>query len=194
MRREVSIGLSRGYGHDIPTEKELARITKLYGSELDNAEAWSLLESDLGAHAKEIARRLEGVKLTQSEFDALVSQSFNGALYKKGKSETLDALKAGKARDEVAALMLTAITSEEPEHKGKGAVQGLVERRLEEIQIFLGGGYPSRSTTSVSGIARDVVKQYNEEVRMADPMERASRLAQLQRRVVPLARKGGLVP
>jgi RHS repeat-associated protein len=205
MELKIELGASVGYGHDIKNKDELDRLLKRYGPSLTRETAWALLGKDLEGQAKAIRGRLQQgkVELTQGEFDALVSQGFNSALYnKRGQSQTLAALNRGASREEVGALMLDAVTSKEPKYKG-GAVQGLAERRFEELKMFFGGGYAERNTEPIRVIAQEFVDEFNaarEQENMAraalpkplPPLRKPSNMPELQTRFVQRFLQRGL--
>ncbi|MDO5086614.1 MAG: DUF1521 domain-containing protein [Comamonadaceae bacterium] len=116
--------LTIGYGHTGPDVKPGQRITA--------AQAENLLRKDM-AQFENAVKRLVKVPLTQGQFDALVSFSFNVGAGALGKSTLLKKLNAGDYAGAQAEFKRW--------NKGGGRVlPGLVKRRAEEAQMFGSAG------------------------------------------------------
>lgn len=136
--KDVAGVLTIGYGHTsaagAPKVVEGMTITK------DQAE--SILANDLGKVEDDV-NRLVKVKLTQNQFDALVSFHFNtGAL---GRSSALKYLNEGNY--EQAAKNLTLYNKATINGKLQ-TVKGLVNRREAERKLFL-----TKATNTTSTVA-----------------------------------------
>lgn len=112
--------LTIGYGHTGSDVREGQTITK--------AQATELLRKDLGT-AENAVRKAVKVPLTQGQFDALVSFTFNcgaGALQKSTLLQKLNAGDYAGAQAEFAKW----------NHGGGRVLPGLTRRRNEEAQMF----------------------------------------------------------
>ena len=106
------------------------------GQQITSAQAEALLKQDV-AEAESAVNSLVAVPLTQSQFDALVSLTFNWGAGNLAASILLKRLNAGDY--EGAAQRL----SEHPITSGGRVVQGLVRRRREEAALFRSGEMPA---------------------------------------------------
>lgn len=122
-----------GYGHLVhkgPCSGDDSELK--YKDGLSKDQAYSLLFDDV-AVAEEGVRDLVKVNLTQSQFDALVSLVFNWGKDGLKKSEKLTLLNSGHYYETGQHFNKGPITS-------NGVVlQGLIDRRREESEIFLYG-------------------------------------------------------
>ena len=110
-----------GYGHVILPGEQFGTITE--------ADAIELLRQDL-AIAEAAVRRLITVPLTQSQFDALVSFTFNvgeGALEKSTLRRRINQREWPKAASELRRWV----------HSDGKVLPGLVTRRDEEVALLL---------------------------------------------------------
>lgn len=110
-----------GYGHVVLPGEQFGTITE--------AEAIELLRRDL-AIAEAVVRRLIIVSLTQSQFDALVSFTFNagqGALEKSTLRRRVNQRDWPKAASELRRWV----------HGAGKVLPGLVRRRDEEVALLL---------------------------------------------------------
>ena len=112
-----------GFGHYGADVKEGQTITL--------ADAEQLLQSDITGTANYVLSYCSYLDLTQNEADALISFAYNLGC---GWLQTLTANKT-RSKQEIAEHW-TAYTSKNDLYK-----QGLLQRRQEELQIFLGGEY-----------------------------------------------------
>lgn len=136
--RDVGGVLTIGYGHTGPLPAGMhPPLTSVQGLELLRLDA-----------ATAQAAVNEGVKVSlgelpshaQARFDALVSLTFNIGAGAFGSSSLLQAInERGAPRDwhEVSPLWL------EWDHVNGAVVQGLLNRRREELAIFIPGRFPS---------------------------------------------------
>lgn len=115
--------LTIGYGHVITSGENYTSLTK--------AQALSLLKKDLSTYEASVNREFSGTKLTQSQFDALVSFSYNlgGNIWSKVPLLTSD-IKSGASSD-----VLQADFTRVSNCNGR-RLQGLVNRRLDEFRLF----------------------------------------------------------
>ena len=112
--------LTIGYGHTGPDVKPGQRITE--------AQAEQLLRQDMGKFEAAVKRQVK-VPLTQGQFDALTSFTFNCGEGALKKSTLLKKLNAGDHAGAQAEFQKW--------NKGGGRVlPGLVKRRAEEAQMF----------------------------------------------------------
>jgi lysozyme len=119
-----------GYGHLI-TEAEKRQGLFLNG--INEEQALDLLSRDLSIAEGGVLRAVK-VPLTQNEFDALVSFTFNVGAGNLNSSTLLRLLNAGNKRDVPAQFLRW--------DKSKGVVlQGLVRRRRDEANLFSQGVY-----------------------------------------------------
>lgn len=110
-----------GYGHT---------ATAYSGMTISRAQGEELLKQDLKRFEKAVRDRVI-VPLTQNQFDALVSFSFNVGVGAFSKSTLLKRLNQGDyngAKNEFKRWV----------HAGGGRLQGLVRRREKEAQLFSG--------------------------------------------------------
>lgn len=110
-----------GYGHTGETAKPGKRITK--------AQAEELLKGDV-KEAEKAVERLAKVPLTDNEYSALVSFTFNLGSGNLSKSTLLKLINSGNKLDAV---------NEFPKWRNAGgkALKGLSRRRFEEGSLFL---------------------------------------------------------
>lgn len=114
-----------GYGHKVKPGEQLESVTR------DQAE--ELLRADV-AEAEGAVSRLVGVPLTQEQFDALVSFTFNLGADALARSTLLEKLNAGDyegARAELGRWVYVTLPSGE-----KVASDGLRRRRADEAARF----------------------------------------------------------
>lgn len=125
-----------GYGHLIqPGEK--------FGT-LSQAEALELLQRDV-SWAESTVNQLVRVPLTQSQFDALVSLTFNWGAGNFRNSSHLALINSGDYAGTAARIREHPVTS------GGVRSQGLVNRRSAEAALFLRDGiYPLESTLATT--------------------------------------------
>lgn len=117
--------LTIGYGHVLQPEETYSDLTQ--------PQAMGLLKSDLSTYEDAVNREFSGTKLTQNQFDALVSFSYNlGAnIWSKAPQFTSD-VKNGASADVLKADF------ERISYCNGHQVQGLVNRRLDEFRLFEG--------------------------------------------------------
>jgi lysozyme len=113
-----------GTGHKL-TDAEAAR----YPQVIDAATADRLLAEDI-EKAEAIVRRLVKVPLSQNEFDAMVSYTFNIGEGNLAKSKLLEKLNAGDYEGVAKLFPQSFVTS-----SGK-RLRGLERRRIEEQKLF----------------------------------------------------------
>ena len=101
------------------------------GTTITQEKADRLLLADVRGCANYVLDYCSYLDLTQNEADALISFSYNLGV---GWLPTLTANKT-RSKQEIAEHW-TAYTSKNPKYKN-----GLLQRRQEELQIFLGGEY-----------------------------------------------------
>lgn len=121
-----------GYGHVIKQGENFGGVA------LTQAGAENLLRSDLKSCVNSVSKEFKGVNLTQNQFDALVSFSYNLGtnIWSKAPKLTSD-IKAGASPSVLKEDFLNC------SYCGGKVVQGLVNRRLDEWKIFSYGEYPS---------------------------------------------------
>jgi lysozyme len=114
------------------------------GRVITKAQAEELLRADLnGKYAPGVARLLK-VRVTQAQFDALVSFHFNtGAL---GKSTLLKRINEGKM-EEAAEQFVRWTKARDPKTGQRVELRGLVRRRRAERALFLGGDWRAAAVT-----------------------------------------------
>ena len=115
--------LTIGYGHLIKSGEKFTSITE--------SEATALLKKDISSFEKSVNSLCKGIKLTQNEFDSLVSFSFNLGAGTLQKSNLLSYIKSG-GRDS------SKIKNEYMKYvKANGVVlKGLQNRRYSEWRMF----------------------------------------------------------
>lgn len=120
-----------GYGHVIKQGENLGNVT------LTQKGAENLLRSDLKSCEDSVNKEFKGVNLTQNQFDALVSFSYNLGtnIWSKAPKLTSD-IKAGASPSVLKDDFLNC------SYCGGKIVQGLVNRRLDEWQVYTNGEYP----------------------------------------------------
>jgi len=105
-----------------------------YGEGVTKEQADKFLREDVGT-AEKTVRRLVKTKLSQNEFDALVSLVYNVGEGNFEKSKALKALNSGD-RDR---FLFEAFDENNGFTKQNGKkLKGLVKRRKEEMRMFLG--------------------------------------------------------
>lgn len=113
-----------GYGHLIrPHEQIPERISQAY--------ATGLLRQDLNV-AEACVNRLVQVDLTQAQYDALVSFTFNLGCGALSKSTLLKRLNAGDYHGAAREFLKWV-------YAGGRKIEGLVNRRVAERAMFMGG-------------------------------------------------------
>ena len=121
-----------GYGHT---------GTAKPGQQISEAQAEQLLRKDVG-WAEDAVRKNVKVPLTQGQFDALVSFTFNLGAGALGRSSLLQKLNAGDYAGAQAEFGKYV-------HAGGRVLPGLVRRRTEEAQLF-GGQAPQGNAANGS--------------------------------------------
>lgn len=109
-----------GYGHVIPNRFH-------YGRKITEQKANDILRSDVDKFASGVNRL--GLKLTQSQFDALVSFSFNVGLYALKTSTLYKKLKKGDYNGAASEFGRWIYTGRRP-------LRGLIKRRADEAVLF----------------------------------------------------------
>lgn len=117
--------LTIGYGHVLQPGETYSDLTQ--------PQAMTLLQNDLSPYENAVNREFSGTKLTQNQFDALVSFSYNLGtnIWSKAPQFTSD-VKNGAPAD-----VLKADFERISSCNGR-QVQGLVNRRLDEFRLFEG--------------------------------------------------------
>lgn len=115
-------------------------VTKGMTITLEQANA--LFDKDIAYFEAEVDKRLNGIDLSQHEFDALVSFAYNAGianLFGNGKdkmqSTLIKKLKAGKPKNEIAAEFNKWVYASGMKNAG------LIARRDKEAEMFLTGEY-----------------------------------------------------
>jgi Phage lysozyme. len=117
-----------GYGHVERAGEHFETLTK--------SEAEQLLRNDLKKYEASVNKEFAGVNLTQSQFDALVSFSYNlGANIWSKTPKLVSDIKSGAPLDVIREDMLRC------SHVGGKVVQGLLNRRYDEWKVFAFGDY-----------------------------------------------------
>jgi len=124
---------SIGYGHQI-TGEESAEWKAKIDRGLTEEEAYSLFLEDIAKNEKDIRERFPNKEMTQGEFDALTSLSYNIGTSGIGDMLT-SAVKTGDPY-EIADVMLLY------NHSGDTVVPGLTRRRTAEASVLITGEYP----------------------------------------------------
>lgn len=119
-----------GYGHVISAGET-------YGSTaLTQTQAEQLLKSDLQTSVDSVNKEFKDTKLTQNQFDSLVSFAYNLGPNIWSKTPNLvNDVKLGASADVLKEDFLNCA------HSGGKIVQGLVNRRLDEWQVYTSGDY-----------------------------------------------------
>ena len=121
-----------GYGHQI-------QPGEVYNNKIDENEGKKILKKDMDDHVAAVNNwaQSNNVKLTQQQFDALVSLDFNLKGGIEDGAEALTALiKSGNATPEDIRRTFGRY------HNGPdGPLEGLVNRRADEADMFLAGDY-----------------------------------------------------
>lgn len=117
-----------GYGHVIEPGESFGTLSK--------SDALALLKNDLGSYENSVNKEFAGVKLTQNQFDALTSFCYNLGtnIWSKVPKLTSD-IKSGASAD---TLMTDFVNCS---HCGGKVLQGLVNRRIDECNMFTNGQY-----------------------------------------------------
>lgn len=120
-----------GYGHAEPIAESKYKV----GDEISIKTANKLLIQDMNIAAKGVRRIFEewkeqdiDVKITQSQYDVLVSMAFNMGISKLRTSEFIQLLKKNKITKAANQIKITGINDDFP---------GLEERRLSEYKMFI---------------------------------------------------------
>lgn len=120
-----------GYGHVVTAGENYDNTA------LTQTQAEALLKSDLVPCEESVRREFAGTPLSQNQFDALVSFSYNlGTNIWEKTPKLVSDIKSGAPADALRQDFLAC------SHVGDSQVQGLVTRRLDEWQVFCGGTYP----------------------------------------------------
>lgn len=121
-------------GYGTTTAAGVGRIKK--GMTITEVQAESLLVRSLAAYEASVMKALEGVKLTQHQFDALVSFAYNVGPLNMSRSSVVKYLRAGDVAKAAGAFALW--------NKAQGKVMpGLTKRRAAERELFLKPEAPS---------------------------------------------------
>lgn len=132
-----------GYGHTSAAGAPM--VTR--GMSITAAEADAILRRDLGQFEQAIMDLVK-VPLTQNQFDALVSFTFNLGAGNLRSSTLLKKLNAG---DYVGA----AFEFPKWNKAGGKVLPGLVKRRADESDLFISGQDPVRELQAELGVAAD---------------------------------------
>lgn len=117
-----------GYGHVITGGENIDMLTR--------SSAEELLREDLKSCEASVRREFKGTKLTQNQFDALVSFAYNlGANIWSRTPKLVSDIKSGASADVIKADFENCAKC-----NGR-VVQGLVNRRLDEWNVFANGIY-----------------------------------------------------
>lgn len=124
-----------GYGHT----NSVKRADVLNKKTITNTQAEALLKEDVAVYERGVNRltREMGVMLTQSQFDALVSFSFNVGLGNLRRSTLLKKLYVMNQNDQ-SSIYAVADEFLRWNRAGGKVLQGLVRRRGAERLLFLG--------------------------------------------------------
>lgn len=121
---DVAGNATNGYGH-------LLHMGRVQPGDPSVSPSVALLQLHMDvAQAEKAVNRLVRVSLTQNQFDALVSWTYNLGAHALANSTMLKDINAGR-KDLVPAEM------EKWVHAGGVAVAGLVERRTAEAKLFV---------------------------------------------------------
>lgn len=121
-----------GYGHVIEPGENLENET------LTQGQAQDLLKSDLKTYETSVNNEFQGTKLSQNQFDSLVSFSYGlGANIWSKVPKLVADVKSGASADVMKEDFANCA------HCGGQVVQGLVNRRLDEWQVYSSGDYTS---------------------------------------------------
>ncbi len=120
-----------GYGH-------VVQPGEACGSEaLTRGQAESMLKSDLVPCEESVNKEFAGTNLSQNQFDALVSFSYGlGTNIWSKTPKLVSDIKSGASADVLKQDFVNCA------HVGGKLPQGLVNRRLDEWQVFCTGTYP----------------------------------------------------
>ena len=110
-----------GYGHT---------ANVYYGETITSSEADALLASDLKTFENGVNKYTSGVSLTQNQFDALVSFSYNVGLANLKNSTLLKKVKANPKDKAIETEFRRWV------YAGGKILQGLVNRRAEEAKLY----------------------------------------------------------
>jgi lysozyme len=117
-----------GYGHVITDGEIIGPLTQ------ESAE--TLLRNDLKTYEESVNKEFKGVKLTQAQFDSLVSFAYNlGANIWSSTPKLVADIKNGAPADVIKSDF------ENCDHCGGVAVQGLLNRRNDEWKVYAYGDY-----------------------------------------------------
>jgi lysozyme len=100
------------------------------GMVITEAQAVALKKQDLKEHEDSVKRAIPNVKLTQGQFDALVSFSYNVGANKFAKSEVVEAVNAGNFEEAKKRL------AKRNRALGGKVLKGLTDRRQAEIALM----------------------------------------------------------
>jgi lysozyme len=120
---------------------------KLFAAGISRPEAETLFQQDLESRAAQYVRQLVAVPLTQSQFDALVSVTFNSG--KGGLTDLLGRSGLNAGHYQAVGAILRAgnfrVTGKVVDKHGivhHPVLKGLVDRRKQEADIWELGVYP----------------------------------------------------
>jgi len=121
-----------GYGHVIEPGENLDNVT------LTQGQAQDMLKSDLKTYEASVNKEFQGTKLSQNQFDSLVSFSYGlGANIWSEVPKLVSDVKSGASADVMKEDFANCANC------GGQIVQGLVNRRLDEWQVYSSGDYTS---------------------------------------------------
>ncbi len=144
-----------GYGHTYRAGPP--KVTP--GMRISNAEASAILKADLGVFESGVYKLLKRPP-TQAQFDAMVSLAFNIGIGNFSKSTVLRKFNEGDFAGAAEAFMLFVKAN------GK-TMQGLVNRRAEERELFLIG--TSKPVTLIKPEPATVTPKADSEVIVSEP-------------------------
>lgn len=117
-----------GYGHVVTDGESIGTLTQ--------SGAVSLLKNDLKSSEASVNKEFEGTDLTQSQFDALTSFAYNlGANIWSETPKLVSDIKSGASSDVIKADFENCSSC------NGNVVQGLVNRRLDEWNVYANGDY-----------------------------------------------------
>ena len=117
-----------GYGHVVQTGESTASLSR--------TQALSLLQNDLKSSVSSVNQEFAGVDLTQSQFDALVSFSYNlgDHIWSRATQLTAD-IKSGASADTLRSDFVRF------NHCNGRELTGLTNRRVDEWDMYANGQY-----------------------------------------------------
>ena len=174
----IEVGQTIAFGIKV-TEKNIASLQARYPGGVpkkakDDPRAVSSVRSHLNARLDNLSKEIKGLSISQQEADALASLGYNGGLF--GNKELMAKLAAGASPKEIAEHFFDRIKSAEgqggvPTGKSAQPSQGLLERRIGEVRIFLSGIY-EKEGPAVWNLGKELLQE-RKEGRRAPAVERA---------------------